>query len=741
MLSACNSPTSESAIQNTTNPNMPDKETVITDLDKSEIKIENAEIIIDGDGTDWSQYQGSLLGMDYQNDVLGGNDDLGTVYALRDDNALFLMVELYSRKAIKYLRLQFNFETKNNQKIRLDYNEDGDHFLVTLDGSHKEISLEQSLGSVIEIKLPLEEFKDIPVSILSVSLQHKYQKDSYICVDEITNLLEIPTTTEAMQPQRIKASTDQIKTNSKLIPATEVWHANIHDENCTPADFAYRSNTLVSPSALAIGPDDQLYVADKEGRQLLVVSHNGEIEKIHLDTWKFMGPGDLEFDSTGTLFVSTNANIYRFEPDGSAISLDISDGFPRGGIAINSEDELYFADRDNSKIYHLQQFGAAVMVAENLDHPVYPEFGPDGRLYFAHWNGQTISVLDLETGAVSTFFEDSSAVNLSGGFTFDKDGNLWVHGERYLNRIGPDGKDVPFKVNGATYEGDYLALEVGLNTGGISMDKEGNLWLGVYEGNLSKFNLQDDGSFQLERIITGYHATGLVLGSDNALYTYNDMAKELWKIDLETKKYDVYFEPGEFRGNILMAMDDERNLYLAYEGELKILDTSGNLSTITRADIVSMTVGSDGNLYAMIREANKNIILSLISRDGKITELADTKLDTDLEISSCKDGLYILARRESKIFFHGYGGGTELEEKFVLERGSNPFFSNIIVSPQCDLYVFAYDLFRFRDDGSWEYLIRVQSDPRYATTSLDGDVLIIAENGAIQMIDVPALEQ
>ncbi len=134
---------------------------------------------------------------------------------------------------------------------------------------------------------------------------------------------------------------------------------------------------------------------------------------------------------------------------------------PNGGLVLDSQGILYFADSDNHRIRKVEFFDddyQTGMVSTlcgtgepgyggdggpagdaQIDFPQDMELGPDGRLYFADTNNNRVRVIDLQTGIIETVVGNGNKgysgdggsaldaeLNRPFGIAFDENGDLYV---------------------------------------------------------------------------------------------------------------------------------------------------------------------------------------------------------------------------------------------------------------------------------------------------------------------------
>lgn len=275
------------------------------------------------------------------------------------------------------------------------------------------------------------------------------------------------------------------------------------------------------PTALAVGPDGDLYIADPRRDQILKLLPNGTFVVV-------AGTGTAGFSGDGGPAVDAEIN----QPEGMAFSPDGS---------------LYFADEQNFRVREISPSGIISTVVgdgtvgngyvadgtQSSTAAFYPNdvtFGPDGHLYIAT-NAQVLRLEsdDTLTRIVGGSVPEGDVHGIGGpaveagvgsvnGLAFDSAGDLylWDFDTKTIFMVAPDGRIT----EPAGTESLYPHGDGGLRTG-----PDGNV---VAMGELSIVKLSPSGiqtmfSFpaNIQQAFDGIHGfspNGIAIGSDATIY-------------------------------------------------------------------------------------------------------------------------------------------------------------------------------------------------------------------------------
>ena len=195
------------------------------------------------------------------------------------------------------------------------------------------------------------------------------------------------------------------------------------------------SDFFANPHGLHVGPDQNIYLVDRDSHTVLKYSPNGKLlltlgqKDVPSDTGyeggeslvprpagPFNLPTGIAVNDSGDIFVSDgygNCRFHRFTSDGSLVDTWGQSGktnpldfhLPHG-IAIDNEGRLAICDRENNRIQFVDQDGEFLFIWEDLIQPTDITFGTMGEAYISELQHR-ISIMDQSGQLVARWGEDS----------------------------------------------------------------------------------------------------------------------------------------------------------------------------------------------------------------------------------------------------------------------------------------------------------------------------------------------
>ncbi len=181
------------------------------------------------------------------------------------------------------------------------------------------------------------------------------------------------------------------------------------------ANWGTEPGLSTQPTAIAVGPDERVYLTDEFTQLLSVFEKDGTF----VDRWGETGssdgqwhrPSGLAFDSEGYLHVvdHLNARVQKYTIDGEYISSFGTFGTGPGefnypwGISIDSEDCIWVVDWRNDRVQRFTSdgefifaFGSSGDGDGEFDRPSSVHVSDDGTVYVSDWRNDRVQVFDMD---------------------------------------------------------------------------------------------------------------------------------------------------------------------------------------------------------------------------------------------------------------------------------------------------------------------------------------------------------
>nr|WP_290665587.1 6-bladed beta-propeller [Ardenticatena sp.] len=223
------------------------------------------------------------------------------------------------------------------------------------------------------------------------------------------------------------------------------WTSSIADE--TP---------LIAPYGVAIGANDNVYVADAWSHRVPVFTKDGRFLRTLGTDGQFFAPRSVETGPDGSVYVGDgHQQIQRFTADGTFSSAWGSPGSGDGellgpsGIAVSSDGTVYVVDTMNQRVQHftadgtfLRKWGGAGRGDGEFFNPQGIDVAPSGEVYVSDFDNriQRFSQDGLFLGKFGTFGSGRGQFNLPAGLAFGAD-NFYVAdmGNNRVQQFSLDG--------------------------------------------------------------------------------------------------------------------------------------------------------------------------------------------------------------------------------------------------------------------------------------------------------------
>jgi DNA-binding beta-propeller fold protein YncE len=210
--------------------------------------------------------------------------------------------------------------------------------------------------------------------------------------------------------------------------------------------------SLISPVAVAVGPQDQVYVADSYLAKVFVYSSEGKLLTTLADP-KLQRPAGLAYDKTaGRLYVADSAahRVWVFSDDGRSLGAIGEHGTARGQfnfpthVAVDGEGILYVTDALGFRIHmfardgrFLQAFGHHGNGSGDFAAPKGVAVDSEGHIYVVDALFDTVQIFDRAGQYLLNFGERGIEVGqfwLPGGLFIDATDRVYV-ADAYNQRI------------------------------------------------------------------------------------------------------------------------------------------------------------------------------------------------------------------------------------------------------------------------------------------------------------------
>jgi uncharacterized protein (TIGR03663 family) len=301
---------------------------------------------------------------------------------------------------------------------------------------------------------------------------------------------EAPTTTDPYEAGTVSLAADQIFSSDRYSPPG-----------------------LNAPRSIAVGLNDDLYVADSRNHRILHIASDGSL----LNQWgsfadilageapigTFNEPWGVAVGPDGSVYVTDtwNHRVQKFTKDGRPIkswgqygqpSLEnaASSSFLWGprGIAVDAQGRVFVADTGNKRIVifdkdgnYITEFGTGGFDPGQFDEPVGIAIAPSGTVYVTDtWNQRIQAFIPNATG---DFYVPTIQWDVNGWFgqSLDNKPFIAVGANEHVFVTDPEG----YRVIEFTSSGEFVRAwgafgsgpeEIGL-AAGIAIDKLGFIWV------------------------------------------------------------------------------------------------------------------------------------------------------------------------------------------------------------------------------------------------------------------------
>ena len=712
-LAACSTQNTSKESQAQPNNNVVQNVVELTP-EKEEPELTTTQITINGDPSDWKNYE--ILFTDLEGDNQGGGFDIAVVRAFINDQYLYILIETYEPPT-EYIQIDFDLKAGKR------------HFIVSFKpiknspASLGEIISNQAnyIGEVAESLCAFDqalEFK-VPLSALgnanSIILQDVRPMGGECCDESwfaIDNIGSVPVAQlDELEPVYQVATRPQVCAAEIVAP---VPFGTLQPASIEIAEPGHTAEWFVAPGIfnmpleVFLSPEGDVIILSVRAGTLSRLSDDGTITPY---AYGVSGTyqGDIDDKGNVYLFSPPEGKLLRISPDGEkSVITQTQELLGYGGPVYIHTDGNFYVPIDSGisgkyPLYQITPSGNVNLVAEFSNFLIALTSTPDGRVIALH--GHELSELSMNDFSLTTIasFESFKPYPFSySGLAVDDTGNIFVS-------TGSRGRGGNlYRVNAA---GEVsLIAEIPENgLSGIEWLQQTNEIIGTQMTYGGVIKVTMDGS--LREIVPG---NGIITPMDLAfspcgeLAVPNDDGGMMTLIDPSGKvswfmDYLSFIPPVPY-----VAFKPDGTMY-ASEGEpmpetpkrVIVVTPGGILEEFHKADMPSgLAIRSDGTLFVSETGADR---ITQINPDGTTTTLlAGIKYPSALLLDD-NDNLYAITGPDNF-------GGDEVNPTPV--GGDN--------------------LIKISPEGNIETLLRLSGMTDLAL-STDGSIYVAAKNEVIKL--------
>ena len=210
--------------------------------------------------------------------------------------------------------------------------------------------------------------------------------------------------------------------------SVQIARLNLDDDNLGPiGGYGTDPGKLKLPTAIALGPDESLFISDEELNRINVLDKEGKFLQQWGETGEAEGqlnrPSGLAFDAEGNLYVADTLNhrIQKFTPDGRFLLAFGRPGSAPGelnmpwGLAVDELGDVYVADWRNDRVQKFSAEGEPLLAIGRtgagkgeLNRPAGVAVDQDGDIYVADSGNNRVQQFDQTGRYVATFLGDAT---------------------------------------------------------------------------------------------------------------------------------------------------------------------------------------------------------------------------------------------------------------------------------------------------------------------------------------------
>jgi len=263
---------------------------------------------------------------------------------------------------------------------------------------------------------------------------------------------------------------------------------------------------LNRPAAIAIDPEGNLWVADKNNYRIEEFNPKGEylakFGTLGSGNGQFFYPEGIAIDAEGNIWVADSilSRVQEFNPKGEFVKVVATEGTGNGqvkapaGLAIDAEGNLWIADKNNNRVEELNEAGEFIRQWKGSGPAAFKPFAIDvdqsGTVWVADTEHNRVEAFNPYGDLLTSFGEEGSGegqLKLSApvGLAADPFGRIWV-ADAGNNRVQRWLANQSVKYD-LTYQSSLGSegAEAGKlkHPADLAIDAERNIWVADYTNN------------------------------------------------------------------------------------------------------------------------------------------------------------------------------------------------------------------------------------------------------------------
>jgi len=395
---------------------------------------------------------------------------------------------------------------------------------------------------------------------------------------------------------------------------------------------------------MRFGPDGRLYVAQAFGSQISAIDlRSGEVSVVSPIGGPIVGPDDLAFDSTGTLY-ATEVMSERVCARSANGAVRIIAGQVTGANGITVHQDRIFMDecRPDGRLFELFADGRAPrLLADQLPLPNALYLGPDGNLYFPTIGANEIWRVPVGGGRPQRFVGDLAVPT---AVKFDSKGSL-------LSTQGRSGEILKFDLQSRN---KTVVATVRPGIDNLVLTRDDRLFVSHFvDGGVAE--IMSDGS-ERRLVEPGFCGpAGLAVGSDGVLYAADGISVAAVTPDGGQRRVGMLFD-GHFPGFV-------RGLGAAANGMLVVTTSAGDVTSYhpVSHEMIEHAKGLN-ELYGVAVAPNGALVVAeggegrVLVVSGTETKVAARGLSRPTGIAAAGDGSCYVAEAGAGRVVHVNGG-------------------------------------------------------------------------------------